>query len=127
MAVYENDASNTLPAFGEAGDSIVNIGFIVTGDSEGEIVTLYTGANVTIDAGEGDNTINNGGKNVSIVAGKGEDFITNESIGTGTMIDGGRGNDTIDNAATIPFTTAARAPRLSAGWAMILLPTQPQR
>ena len=56
---------------------------------------------VTINAGKGDDTVNNSGENVSVFGGDGYDLIANDSLGTGSTLEGGKGDDSIDNAATI--------------------------
>ena len=53
----------------------------------------------TIDAGNGDDTLDNDGSRVSINGGEGDDQINNGNYGGGhrATLDGGNGSDTIDN------------------------------
>ena len=68
--------------------------YIENGDNQNG---LNTGSNVTINAGGGDDTLNNKGDNVYIDAGTGDDIINN--TGTGTTIIAAAGNDSIKNDA----------------------------
>ena len=87
MAVIYNEESNTLLA-GTSGDDTIKNGWQ---DDEG---WHDGGSNVTIDAGAGNDDIENHGENASIIAGAGNDKIENN--GTNVSINGGSGNDTIN-------------------------------
>lgn len=90
-----NTTANTLLSGTADDDSIHN--------SKGEgIVAGFDGgpANVTIEAGEGNNKISNfSGMNIKISAGSGNDRIFNSNASNAT-IDGGDGNNIIDTYAT---------------------------
>ncbi|MBR1806640.1 MAG: hypothetical protein IJ774_09700, partial [Selenomonadaceae bacterium] len=68
---------------------------VVGSDDDDYIGNSYNGKNVTVHAGDGDDTISNDGSNVTIDAGNGNDQISNS--GSTISINAGDGNDTISN------------------------------
>ena len=85
---------------GNGDDTIINnsygSGGFLDGGTGNDLIKNGTFHNVTIDAGEGDDTIQNEGANVSINAGNGNDDIANY-IYYGVTINAGADNDTVTN------------------------------
>ena len=82
---FFNEISNESPNTSIKGKS--------TNDGRDYIQNYVNGSYVTINSGEGNDTVSNGGTNVKIAAGKGNDYITNS--GPNATISGGAGNDSI--------------------------------
>ena len=102
MAEFENYNDNTLVSGTNSDDSIENSGSNVTITALGGNDIIYNpwGNAVTIDAGDGNDQINNGeynaAFNVVINAGAGNDLISNNWNDSVTM-DSGAGDDFIEN------------------------------
>ena len=79
-----NSTPNTLVTGTDHKDSISN-----TGENPGDVVD-----NVTINAGKGNDYIYSGGWNVSINGGEGDDTVINDN-GKNVTVEGGKGNDLI--------------------------------
>ena len=76
-------------------DTITNSGANITINAgEGTDSITNSGANVSIDAGADNDTVDNSGNNVTIIAGEGNDSIVNS--GSEVTIIASGGNDTID-------------------------------
>ena len=67
---------------------------IAAGDGN-DYIRNYQGTNVSINAGAGDDTVDNESSLVTIAGGAGNDYIS--SVGDSVIISGGSGNDEIDN------------------------------
>lgn len=94
MANFYNDNDNFIVSGTSDNDSIQNGGYWYLNTHKG-------GNNVTISAGNGDDTVNNdgrysGGDSVKIYTGDGNDYVSNVN-GNSVTIDTGAGDDTIYN------------------------------
>ena len=90
ITVSDADATDDLPAGFYVGDSLT-----LDGGDGADTISNEGGSNVSINGGIGNDNITNYGASVSIDAGAGDDSITNE--GNSVTIDGGTGEDLIDN------------------------------
>ena len=107
MSTINNSISGYTITGSADADSIDNIGNeveILAGDGNDTITnysttnSLRTGKDVSINAGAGDDSIENHGANVYIDAENGDDVINNFSNGQNATIKGGDGNDSIRNS-----------------------------
>ena len=85
---------------GNAGNDTINNtaqNVTINGNAGNDSIS-NSGGNVSIDGGNGNDTINNTyGSNVSIDGGDGNDYISNGNNTANNVINGGAGDDTIDN------------------------------
>ena len=97
----DNYSSTVTIKGGTGKDSISNYyssSVMISGDDGDDYIYNYMkGANVTIDAGDDNDTISNTGSYASILGGYGNDSIYNQEHGTLVTLDGGNGDDTIRN------------------------------
>ncbi len=70
-----------------------------TATSFNDSITMSGGSNILIDAGGGSNFLDIIGTNVTVNTGDGNDSIFNRNDSTSVTIDSGAGNDTIENEA----------------------------
>ena len=104
---YSNTVDNILITTSDRADSITNSGADVTIRSAGADDTIEnSGARAVIETGADDDIVINDGVDSTIRAGLGDDSINNASLGTGAIIFGGTGIDTIINAgANVSIST----------------------
>ncbi len=93
MAEIYNDKSNTLLSGTSGDDSIQNGGYWYEGNEE---IWHDGGSNVTINAGAGNDSVENYGSEVTINTGEGNDYVWNNGSSSVT-INTGAGNDSVEN------------------------------
>ena len=76
-------------------NTVLPEGFTVSLGSKNDTIKNESVSNITLDGGSGDDSIVNGGENVSINAGAGNDIITLTSTAKNAVVVAGAGNDTI--------------------------------
>ncbi len=92
-AIYNHGHDVTIQALG-GDDQILNYGVALSDTSNS------AGSNVSINAGNGNDSVSNHGRYAAIDGGAGNDSIFNSSWGINSTLNGGAGNDSIHNDAS---------------------------